>query len=64
MKTERSYMGFSGDSAVKNPPVMQEMRVQFLGWEDPLEKEMYSCLGNPSRGAWRATVHGIAESQT
>ena len=57
-------MGFSGDSAVKNPPVMQEMRVQFLGWEDPLEKEMYSSLGNPSRGAWRATVHGIAESQT
>jgi len=31
---------------------MQEMRVQFLGWEDHLEKEMttqlqYSCLGNP-----------------
>ena len=43
---------------------MQEMRVQFLGWEDLLEKEMvtllqYSCLGNPmDRGAWRATVHG------
>ena len=27
---------------------------------DPLQ---YSCLGNPmDRGAWRATVHGIAES--
>ena len=25
---------------VKNPPVMQETRVQSLGWEDPLEKEM------------------------
>ena len=25
---------------VKNPPAMQEMWVQFLGWEDPLEKEM------------------------
>ena len=28
---------------VKNPPVMQEvqeMLVQSLGWEDPLEKEM------------------------
>ena len=25
----------------------------------------YSCLGNPmARGAWRATVHGIAKSQT
>ena len=23
---------------VKNPPVMQETLVQFLGWEDPLEK--------------------------
>ena len=25
---------------VKNPPVMPEMLVQSLGWEDPLEKEM------------------------
>ena len=25
---------------VKNPPAMQVMQVQFLGWEDPLEKEM------------------------
>ena len=25
---------------VKNPPAMQEAQVQFLGWEDPLEKEM------------------------
>ena len=24
---------------VKNPPAMQETWVQFLGWEDPLEKE-------------------------
>ena len=24
---------------VKNPPAMQETPVQFLGWEDPLEKE-------------------------
>ena len=23
---------------VKNPPAMQESLVQFLGWEDPLEK--------------------------
>ena len=23
---------------VKNPPAMQETRVQSLGWEDPLEK--------------------------
>ena len=25
---------------IKNLPVMQEMGVQFLGWENPLEKEM------------------------
>ena len=25
---------------VKNPPAMQETQVQFLGQEDPLEKEM------------------------
>ena len=25
---------------VKNPPTMQETWVRFLGWEDPLEKEM------------------------
>ena len=25
---------------VKKLPAMQETRVQFLGWEDPLEKEM------------------------
>ena len=25
---------------VKRQPAMQETRVRFLGWEDPLEKEM------------------------
>ena len=45
---------------VKNLPAMQEIWVQSLGWEDPLEKEMasplqYSCLVNPmGRGAWQA----------
>ena len=25
----------------------------------------YSCMGNPmDRGAWQATVHGVAKSQT
>ena len=36
--------------AVKNLPAMQETQVRFLGWEDPLEKEMathFSIL------AWR-----------
>ena len=51
---------------VKNLHAMQEIRVQSLGWEDPLEKEManplqYSCLENPmDRGAWRSTVHEVA----
>ena len=27
------------DQLVKNPPAMQETLVQFLGWEDPLEKD-------------------------
>ena len=27
--------GFPGGSAVKKPPAMQEMQVQFLGQEDP-----------------------------
>ena len=32
------------------------------GHSNPLQ---YSCLKNPmDRGAWRATVHGVAESQT
>ena len=33
-------MGFPGGSAVKNLPVMQEMQVQSLGQEDPLEEGM------------------------
>ena len=33
------YYLLSG-SVGKNPPAKQEMRVQSLGWENPLEKEM------------------------
>ena len=32
--------GHAGGSVVKNLPAMQEMQIQTLGWEDPLEKEM------------------------
>ena len=54
---------------VKNLPAMQETWVRFLSWEDPLEKEMAThssiCLDNlVERGAWQATVHGVAKSQT
>ena len=49
---------------VKNLPAMQETRVQSLGWEDPNPLQ-YSCLENPmDREVWRATAHGVAESDT
>ena len=33
-----------------------------VGNDNPLQ---YSCLENPmDRGTWRATVHGVAKSQT
>ena len=62
--------GFPGGLAVKNLLPMQEMWVRFLGWEDPLKQEMttYSSIlawKNPmDRGAQRATVPGVAKSQT
>ena len=55
---------------VKTLPAMQGTLVQFLHWEDPLEKGMAtnSVILDwripMDRGAWRATVHGVAESQT
>ena len=54
----------------KNLPAMRETWVQFLGWEDPLEKGMathYSflaCRIPMDRGAWRATVHVVTKSWT
>ena len=36
--------------SVKKPPVMQETGIQFLGWEDPLEKGMAT---RSSILAWR-----------
>ena len=48
-----------------------ETWVQSLGWEDPLEKEMATHssilawkIHPMDRGAWWATVHGVALSQT
>ena len=58
---------------VKNPPPVQkiqETRLQSLGWEDPLDEEMAThssilAWKNPmDRGAWWATVHGVAKSWT
>ena len=58
---------------VKNPPAMQETRVQPLGQEDPLEKGMATHSSGFLPGeshvqrslvGWWATVHKVAESQT
>ena len=38
----KAKQGFSVAQTVKNLPETQETWVQFLGWEDPLEKEMAS----------------------
>ena len=55
---------------VKNPPAMWGTQVGSLGWEDPLEKgtgthsSILAWRISMDRGAWRATVHGVAKSQT
>ena len=59
-----------GGSVVKNPPasvgdtgsIPGSGRSPGEGNGNPLQ---YSCLENPvDRGAWWATVHGVAQSQT
>ena len=63
-------MGFPGGSVVKNPPanagdagsIPGSGRSPGEGNGNPLQ---YSSLGNPmDRGAWQATVLGVAKSQT
>ena len=52
---------------VQNLPAMQAVRS--LGWEDPLEEGMATHSSILAwripldRGAWWATVHGVAKSQ-
>ena len=62
--------GFPGGSAVKNPSANAGDVGLIPGWGrspgrrngSPLQ---YSCLENPmDRGAWRATVHRVAELDT
>ena len=49
---------------------MQELQVRYPGWEETPGREMatplhYSRLENPmDRGAWWATVHGVAKNRT
>ena len=64
--TQKEYWGFPGGSAVKNPPAnagnIGSGRSPGEGNGNPLQ---YSCLENPmDREAWRATVHGVADSWT
>ena len=66
--------GDSGTSLVaqrvESPPAVQETWVLSLGWEDPSEEgiETHSNILAwripMDRGAWWATVHGLAKRQT
>ena len=55
---------------IKNLPAVQEMQVQSLGQEDPLEEEMATRSSILAwripwtEGAWEAIVHGVAKSWT
>ena len=65
------HYGFPGGAVVKNPPasegdarhwslILGQGRSPEEGNGNPLQD---SCLENPmDRGAWWATVHGVAES--
>ena len=63
-------MGFPDGSVVKNPPAVQETQVQSLSPEDLLEEAWQPTPVflpgefHRQRGAWRATVPGVTESQT
>ena len=65
-----TLLGFPGGSVVKNPPANAGDIGPIPGsGRSPGERNgnllQYSCLGNPmDRGAWRATVLGVAKSQT
>ena len=54
--------------SVKNLPAVQETQIQYLGWEDSLEKGMETHCSILAwripidRGAWQATVHRVAKS--
>ena len=54
--------------SVKDPPTVQETQVQSLGQEDSLEKEVATHCSflawriPMDRGAWDASVHGVAKS--
>ena len=76
-QTESSTVEYSlhlwaplGAQSVKSPSAMRETWVGSLGGEDPLEEGMAthsSILAwrlPMDRGAWQASVHRVAQSQT
>jgi len=69
-------LGFPGGSLIKNLPA-NGGDLEDIGDLGPFPRSggcprggnsnplQYSCLGNPiNRGAWQATVHEVAKSQT
>ena len=76
MGLDREFQRFTDSSRaslvaqmVKNLPAMQEIQVQFRSGRSPGEGNgnplQYSRLENSmDRGAWWATVHGVAHSWT
>ena len=64
------HMGSPGGSVVKNPPSKAKTWVLSLGQEEPLEKEMATHSNilawriPRDRGAWQATVCGVAKNRT
>ena len=66
-KLSMIFKGFPSISVVKNLPAMQEMQVQSLDWEDPLEEEMAT---HSSTLAWKiprteepGRLHSIASGR-
>ena len=62
-----SHAGFPHAQWVRNPPATQETQDKWV--QSPREGDGYPlqcfCPGNlMNREAWRATVHGVAKSQT
>ena len=49
---------------VKNLPAMWKTWVQFLDWEDPLEKGKATYFNIPAWNSMDYTVHGVAKSWT
>ena len=60
---------FPVDQLVKNSPAKQETLVQFLDWEDPLDKGMATHVFLPGefhgqKSLEGYTVHGFEKNQT